>query len=136
MFGAPAAMPLLPADLFDVESDEVRNQLEGLFTPLRIGAGRVLIEEGGIGREFFVILDGTATVTRNGTVVGELGAGDHFGELALLAAERRNATVTATTEMRVLVANPREFRSLMRTSPRFAESVLALADKRRLPIAS
>ena len=64
---------------------------------LRIQAGEVILREGRLGREFFVILEGTATVTR-GHVVNILHAGDYFGELAAIEAVPRSATVEATTD--------------------------------------
>ena len=64
---------------------------------LQIQAGEVILREGRLGRELFVILEGTATATRAGRVVNVLHAGDHFGELAAIDAAPRSATVRATT---------------------------------------
>src|SRR5580658_11028987 len=68
---------------------------------LRVQTGEVILREGRLGRELFVILEGTATVTRAGRVVNVLGAGDYFGELAAIEIGPRNATVTATTDLDV-----------------------------------
>ena len=76
---------------------------------LQIQAGEVILREGRLGRELFVILEGTATVTRAGHVVNVLHAGDYFGELAAIEAEPRSATVQATTDLDVLIVGPREF---------------------------
>src|SRR3970282_2556688 len=65
--------------------------------------GHVLTREGRPGREFFVLIEGTARVTRNGRKLADLGAGDWFGEIALLTDTPRSATVTATSPVRILV---------------------------------
>jgi CRP-like cAMP-binding protein len=72
-------------------------------------AGQVLVREGEVAREFMVIKDGTATVTREGVVINHLGPGDFFGEIGLLETPRRVATVTADTPMRLIVMFGPEF---------------------------
>ncbi|MGH8928121.1 MAG: cyclic nucleotide-binding domain-containing protein [Acidimicrobiia bacterium] len=74
-----------------------------------VPAGQVLTTEGGLSLEFFVIEAGTATVTRNGEKIAELGPGNFFGEVGVLRAERRNATVIADTPMRLLVVFAQNF---------------------------
>lgn len=87
--------------------------------------GRVLTREGAAGYEFFIILDGRATVTRGGREVAVLGPGDFFGELALLDRAPRNATVTATTTVELLVVSSREFRALLGEAPTLTSKLLA-----------
>jgi CRP-like cAMP-binding protein len=99
---------------------------------LDLPAGKVLIREGTYGRQFFVLLDGEAVVRRRGRKVATLGAGDFFGEIALLARRATTATVTATAPSRVLVITRAGFRQLLRTSPEVQWAVIqALA--RRVP---
>jgi CRP-like cAMP-binding protein len=86
---------------------------------------KVLVEQGKIGRECFVIVEGSATVKRNGRKVATLGPGDYFGELSLLDKGERTATVTADTKMTVLVLGPREFTSLLDEVPGLAHKLLA-----------
>ena len=62
--------------------------------------------------------------------------GDYFGELALLGSPRRTASVVAVTDMEVLVANPREFRALLRVAPGFADEIEEISSTRRLALAS
>lgn len=88
------------------------------------GSGDVLIKEGATGREFFVIMDGKARVTRKGKEVNVLGPGDFFGELALLDRAVRNATVTATSDMELLVLEERAFRGLMDQIPTMSSKIL------------
>jgi len=71
--------------------------------------GQVLAREGEVAREFFVINEGTATVTKDGAVINHLGPGDFFGEIGLLETPRRVATVTADKAMRLIVMFGPEF---------------------------
>ncbi len=99
---------------------------------LTLPAGKVLCEEGQVGREAFVILDGSADVHRNGKKVASLGAGVCVGELALLDHGPRTATVTAATEQDVLVLGPREFSALVDDVPAISHKLLkALANRIR-----
>lgn len=74
-----------------------------------VPAGEVLAREGEVAREFFVIEEGTATVTQGGKTVNHLGPGDFFGEIGLLETPRRIATVTSDTPMRLIVMFGPEF---------------------------
>jgi CRP/FNR family transcriptional regulator, cyclic AMP receptor protein len=91
---------------------------------LRVQANEVILREGRLGRELFVILDGTATVTRGGRVVNVLSTGDYFGEMAAIEAKPRSATVTATTDLDVLIIGPREFETMM-DIPGFRNALLS-----------
>ena len=87
-------------------------------------AGDRLTEEGAREREFFILVEGTVAVRRSGKKLGDLGAGDWFGEMAILRYKPRAATVTATSPVRVLVINDRDFRQIVETTPRIALKVL------------
>jgi CRP-like cAMP-binding protein len=89
-----------------------------------LAAGRALCEQGSIGREAFVILEGKAEVKRNGRKVATLGPGDTFGELALLDHGPRTATVTAVTPLKVLVIGAREFAGILDEVPPIAHKLL------------
>jgi CRP/FNR family cyclic AMP-dependent transcriptional regulator len=92
---------------------------------VRVPAGKVLVNEGETGHEFFVIIDGTARVTRRGKRVATLGPGSAFGELALLDKAPRNATVVAETPMELVVLGQREFAGIIDEVPGFARKLLA-----------
>ena len=92
---------------------------------VQVPAGKVLVEEGRPGHEFFLILAGTATVRRGGTEVATLGPGEHFGELALLDRGPRSATVVADTELELLVLGQREFSAVVDEVPSLAHKLLA-----------
>ena len=83
------------------------------------------MEEGRIGMEFFIIVSGTAAVTRNGKKVATLGPGAHFGELALLDRRPRSASVVSETDMDVLVLSQRQFNGLLESVPTIARKMLA-----------
>jgi len=72
----------------------------------RVAAGQVVVQEGDAGREAFVIRSGRCQVHSIGAGhIRELGAGDVFGELAILAERPRTATITALTEVELMVVD-------------------------------
>lgn len=87
-------------------------QVARLAERVQVSEGEVLAREGRIGREFFLILSGTVAVTQRGRRVNTLGPGDFFGEIAAINPGPRNATVTALSELDVLIIGPREFASM------------------------
>ena len=97
---------------------------------VRVAAGKTLVSEGETGHEFFVILEGTAKVSRQGRKVATIGPGSAFGELALLEKAPRNATVTAETDMELVVLGQREFAGLVDEVPGFARKLLTGMAKR------
>jgi CRP-like cAMP-binding protein len=92
---------------------------------VRVPAGKILVTEGETGHEFFVILEGQAKVSRQGRKVAGLGPGQAFGELALLDKAPRNASVTAETDMELVVLGQREFAGIIDEVPGFARKLLA-----------
>ncbi len=98
---------------------------------LDLPEGKVIAQEGDFGHEFFVVEEGTAEVTRGGDKVAELGPGDFFGEIALLEEDRRTATVTATSPMKVVVMSRADFRALDASMPRVHAGVCAAIEERR-----
>ena len=96
-----------------------------------VGVGRHLVDQGSLAFEFFVILEGEADVIRNSERVGHLGLGDFFGEMALVAGDRRNASVVATTPMRLGVMLGRDFKEMEDELPRVAEQITKAVEARR-----
>lgn len=117
-------------ELFSELSAKELRDVAKLMTPVAVKAGRDLTVEGEPGREFMIILEGTATVRRNGRVVATLGPGDFFGEMAVIAGVPRTATVTADTDMTLEALNRREFSTLLDESPKLAKKILVGAVKR------
>ena len=116
--------------LFSSCSDRDLQKIAKASDEVSIDAGRVLVEQGTTGRECYVILEGSASVERNGVKVTTLGPGDPFGELALLDGGPRTATVTAETPMRVLVLGQREFAGVLDEVPGLAHKVMASLARR------
>jgi CRP-like cAMP-binding protein len=93
--------------------------------------GKVLAREGEIGREFFVLVDGEVSVTRDGEEIRRLSAGEFFGEIALISeSARRTATVTAVTPVRFFVLTRQSFRSLIARDPEIERKVLEALEER------
>jgi CRP/FNR family cyclic AMP-dependent transcriptional regulator len=93
-------------------------------TELILPVGKVLARQGDIGFEVFMLLDGTASITRDGQHLATLTAGDVVGELAVLSGHPRNATVTAETELRILVVTHAGLDQLLDDIPGLAKHLL------------
>jgi CRP/FNR family cyclic AMP-dependent transcriptional regulator len=94
--------------------------------------GKVIVREGEPGRECFVIGDGKARATIRGKGSVVLGPGSFFGEMSLLDQGPRSATVTAETDMHLLVLGSREFSSLVNEVPTVAVRMMrGLAERLR-----
>jgi CRP-like cAMP-binding protein len=104
----------------------IRKAIEEIIVP----AGRVLCEEGTLGREFFFIVDGTASVRHDGRQVTTLGPGKWFGELSLLDRMPRSATVVSETPMTLLVLEQRRFNGLLDEMPTLSRKLLVAMSQR------
>jgi len=116
--------------LFASASKQELAEIAGIADEIDLPEGKVLIKEGDTGREFFVLIEGTAEVARGGRKVASIGPGDFFGEIALIAKTPRNATITTTSPVRTLVITDRAFRQLLDHAPQIQIGVLtALAER-------
>jgi CRP/FNR family transcriptional regulator, cyclic AMP receptor protein len=96
-----------------------------------VDAGADVVVQGQHGVGFFVILGGEATVTVDGAEKRTLGAGDYFGEIALLSQEAiRSATVTAKTDLELAGLTSWQFRPLVHEEPEIALQVMATLAER------
>ena len=89
-----------------------------------VPAGTELVKVGDFEACAFLVSRGEAEAFRGGKVVGTFGPGEVFGELALLTAKARTASVVARTDMVVLVLEPAAFQKALEASPRLAMRVL------------
>jgi CRP-like cAMP-binding protein len=105
-------------------------QLAKVTEDLEVEEGKVLTREGQSGSEFFVIIEGEVSVTKNGEEIRSLGPGDFFGEIALLEDTPRTATVTASTPLRFFVLTRQAFRSLLAQQPELEGKVMAALEER------
>ena len=92
--------------------------------------GTVLAEEGDLPTLFFVLLDGHVTVHRDGAHLSDLGPGDYFGEVGVLSLQTRNASVIATTPVRVATAMGWDLRALLDENPELREKLTTTAAAR------
>lgn len=116
--------------IFSELSKKELKAVSRLMTQVDVREGRALTRQGEVGREFMIILDGTAVVRRNGRKVADLGPGDFLGELAVLSGTPRTADVVATSPMSLETLNRREFMSLLDESAAIAKKILIGAVKR------
>lgn len=108
-------------------------EVAGIADEIDLREGKELTTEGAPGREFFVLVEGTADVVKNGRRINSLGAGDFFGEIALVHQSPRTATVKATSPVRALVVTERNFRRLLEQMPEIQRKVLAALAERLAP---
>jgi CRP-like cAMP-binding protein len=110
-----------------------RKQLEDIAhiaDEIDLKAGKEMATEGDRGREFFVLLKGEAEVTKGGERINTMKEGDFFGEIALVTKMPRTATVTATSDVDVLVITEPAFDNLLKKSPEIGRGVAeALAER-------
>jgi CRP/FNR family transcriptional regulator, cyclic AMP receptor protein len=111
--------------LFSECSRKELNEVAGIADEIDLPEGKELTKEGRPGREFFVLVDGTADVKKGSRRVNRLGAGDFFGEISLIRQVPRTATVVATSPVRALVVTDRSFRSLLEHQPSIQGKVMS-----------
>jgi CRP/FNR family transcriptional regulator, cyclic AMP receptor protein len=118
--------------LFSACSKRDLGQIAALVDEIDVPEGRVLTRQGEPGWECFVIAEGQATATLRGRRAASLGPGDVVGEMSLLDQGPRSATVTAKTDMHLLVLTSRSFSALIHRFPRVARRIMAaLAERLR-----
>jgi CRP-like cAMP-binding protein len=105
-------------------------RIAALVDEVEAPKGKMLVREGDQGAEFFVVVEGSATVTRRGRKVATVGPGSFFGELALLDQGPRAATVTADTDMQLLVLSSRAFSAILYDMPSVSRGILRGMAKR------
>jgi CRP/FNR family cyclic AMP-dependent transcriptional regulator len=111
--------------LFSNCSQHELRAIAQLGTPVGAEEGAYLTENGHPGREFFLVLEGTASCRVGKKEVRRFSPGNYFGELALLHGGMRTADVVATSPMELLVLDAREFRSMLMTTPSIGIKMLA-----------
>jgi CRP-like cAMP-binding protein len=116
--------------LFSRCSKRELSEVASLADEVDLREGKELTRQGQRGREFFVLVEGSAEVRKNGRKINTLKDGDFFGEIALVSQTPRTATVVATSPIRALVITDRAFRQLLSHSPEIQGKVLeALAER-------
>jgi CRP-like cAMP-binding protein len=126
----PKVDRLSKVQLFSACSTADLERIAALTTEIEVKAGTTLIRAGEPGHECFVIESGTAKAELPGGEIRTVSEGEVFGELALLDRAPRSATVTADTDMRLVVLNSREFSTLMDDYASVRQNVLAAVASR------
>jgi CRP-like cAMP-binding protein len=121
---------LKAAPLFADLSRKERRALAQRADEVELEQGRKIVREGEWAYEFFAIEQGTAEVRRGDQLLGELGPGDFFGEMGLMADTRRNASVIATSPLTVIVMTAQAFRQTARELPEVATKIRAAIEER------
>jgi CRP/FNR family cyclic AMP-dependent transcriptional regulator len=118
------------APLFAGLSKRELQRVAAIADEIDFREGKELTRQGKPAREFFVLLEGSADVSKDGRRINQLRDGDFFGEIALVSRSPRTATVTATSPVLALVITDRSFRRLLEDSPQTQLKVLeALAER-------
>jgi CRP-like cAMP-binding protein len=116
--------------LFAACTDRDLRRIAGLVDEMDVRDRTVLMRQGEPGRECFVIAEGEAKATVRGSGSALLGPGDVVGEMALLDQAPRAATVTAWTDMHLLVLTARNFSALIEEFPPVARRIMAALARR------
>lgn len=122
---------LRSVDLFSGCTKAELCALASLGTPLSMSDGRILTQQGAIGHEFFLLVEGHARCLVDGDQVKTFGPGDFFGEMALIDREPRCATVIAEGGAELVVFNAPEFHRLLGSFPSIGQKVRTAMEIRR-----
>ena len=125
------AEELRDVPLFSGLSDDALRELGTWINEVKVTDGKQLVEEGDYAYDLFVIEDGTAEVTRDGSPVAELGPGEFFGEMGVLGEEgRRNATVIAKSPMKLLTLSHWDVDRMRKKAPEMVDQLVAAIEER------
>ena len=124
-----ARLKRIPA-FADLTDDDLA-RIAALASELSVPAGKVLVREGDWSYDMLAIEEGTADVLRAGARIAELGPGDVVGEIGVMDATQRSATVVATSGMLLITLDRWSVKKLVRQAPTAVEQLRALVEKRR-----
>lgn len=116
--------------LFNDCTDEELQRIAAISRTVETPAGTVVTELGKPGDSFFFIVDGRVSVQTPVGVGDPLRPGDFFGEMSLLDGEPRSATVTAMTDLRLLVIDRPQFWKLLNETPDLVRRILTILSRR------
>jgi CRP-like cAMP-binding protein len=116
--------------LADCSDDELET-INELMVEVSIDAGETLTRQGEAGRDFVMIMEGHASVARDGDEIAGVMEGSFVGELSLLDQTSQTATVTAMTPLRACVLNATEFQTLLEGAPTLRRKIEQAAEDRR-----
>lgn len=121
---------LKSVDLFSrIPGDELA-EVALIAAEERCEPGDQIFDEGEEGDALFLVLDGRVRVHREEQTVAELGERECFGEMAILDAAPRSATVTALTRCRLLKLSRQDFQDIMSEKPELALGIIQVLSRR------
>jgi CRP/FNR family cyclic AMP-dependent transcriptional regulator len=120
------AAKLRGVSFFDGFTDDELQRVAELADDVEAETGAMLIDQGRVGQECYVILDGQAGVFANGEHIATVGPGSMVGEMALVEHRPRNASVVAETPMRLLAFDTRHFKQLLTEMPKANDRVMEM----------
>jgi CRP/FNR family transcriptional regulator, cyclic AMP receptor protein len=123
---AAVAAELRHTTFFEGFSDDELGRVAELAEEVVAEEGALVIDQGRVGQECFVILRGQAGVYVGGEHIATLGPGSMVGEMALVEHRPRNASVVAETMLRMIVFDTRAFKQLLEEMPKAHDRVIAL----------
>ena len=116
--------------MFGECSDEELRRIAAISTPVEHPAGSILTKVGAAGDSFFFIVDGRVSVETPAGFGDPLHSGDFFGEMSLIDGEPRSATVTALTDVRLLLVHRSHFWRLLDDAPDLLRRMLMVLSRR------
>ena len=117
--------------LFESLDGAARGKFAVWVSELKVPEGQHLADEGEYAYDLFIIRDGTAEVTQDGSTIAELGPGEFFGEMGVLERAPRNATVVAKTPMTLLTLSSWDVKRLESKSPEAMRQLHDVIEQRR-----
>lgn len=120
-----AEVDLSKLEFFEEFSADELKRIRSMAEDVSADAGAVLMEQGDVGKEAFVITSGQAGVYVNGNRVATIGAGSAVGEMALLDRRPRSATVKALTDLELLSFDSKRFQELLESMPKAATRIIS-----------
>ncbi|MEX0983802.1 MAG: cyclic nucleotide-binding domain-containing protein [Actinomycetota bacterium] len=125
------AARLIPLPLFGELDQHDLSRVAGWLRDVNLEPGAVLIEQGALPYEIFVLEEGTVEVLRDEQRIATLGAGDVVGEMGLMKQERRMATVRALTDVRAVALHADDLDAMTEAMPEIVDQLRAIAERRR-----
>ncbi len=116
--------------LFQDVPDDALSQVATFARAEEFPEGTEIVKEGGYSNDFYAIEEGTAKVERGGEKLADLGPGDVFGEQGLLEKQERSASVTATSQIKVIKIEHWELSRMKNSMPEVVDRLAKKAEER------
>lgn len=116
--------------LQSLDREEIRKLSERVRVRV-FAPGEEVVRQGDAGDSLFIVRRGALDVRIDGAAVGSLGEGNVFGEMSLLTGEKRTATVTASSEVRLIEISKEDIGPVIRANPRLLDSLSVILAQRQ-----